>query len=417
MCDYSAWSDYFFPLYLEYMKNVKKKNGKFRIGITLYGLTWGGATRRVISLARGFMERGHDVKIIIVEKGQYLDNDTEGLEIIELEHRFLGHFLKNAPKKRKLDFSKYPLARYLREKKIDILMSGGNNAHLAAISAKQLSKTDIPLILRLSNPLKASLGQKQKLRRKIRFLKSCRYYPKADGFIAVSKSTAQDISDVTGIPLEKIDVVYNPMFTPEMMEKAREKISHPWLKARNKNEIPVIVAAGRLVVQKNFELLINAFARAVEKRDMRLIILGEGKRRKHLKKLIADLDLANRVDLHGVVPNPMAYMARADLFCLSSRWEGLPGVLIEALSAGCPVISTDCPGGAAEILDHGKFGILTPVDDEKALARSILKALDTAWDSSKLRKRARFFSVEKRDMRLIILGEGKRRKHLKKLIA
>ncbi|RUM91717.1 MAG: hypothetical protein DSZ23_01390, partial [Thermodesulfatator sp.] len=85
----------------------------------------------------------------------------------------------------------------------------------------------------------------------------------------------------------------------------------------------------------------------------------------------------------------------ADLFCLSSRWEGLPGVLIEALSAGCPVISTDCPGGAAEILDHGKFGILTPVDDEEALARSILKALDTAWDSSELRKRAQFFSVEK----------------------
>ncbi len=375
------------------MENIKDM--KLRIGILLYGLTWGGASRRVLTLARGFTKKGHNVKIIIAERGHYLDNDTNGLEIVELRHGLLRYFLKNASKKRKLDFSRYPLAGYLEKKEIDILLSGGNNAHLAAISAKLLSKTDIPLILRFSNPLEASLSKRQKLSRRIRYIKSCRYYPRADGFIAVSKAIAADISKAAGIHLEEIKVIYNPMFTPELVKRSQEQIEHPWLTARGRNKVPVIMGAGRLVFQKNFDLLLNAFARALNNRELRLIILGEGKQRKHLEDLAAKLGLKDRVDFPGFVPNPVAYMARADLFCLSSRWEGLPGVLIESLAAGCPVISTDCPGGSAEILDHGKFGLLTPADDERSMTQAILKALDTNWDSSALKERARFFSADK----------------------
>ena len=366
-----------------------------RIGITLYGLTWGGATRRVITLARGFIRRGHDVKLIIVERGEYLDKDIQDIAIIELNHGILRHFLKNAPKKRKIDFSRYALAKYLRKQEIDIIMSGGNNVHLATISAKLLSKTNIPLILRFSNHLTASLARKQKLSRKIRYLKSCRYYPKADSFIAVSQSTARDISDATKIPLDQINVIYNPMFTDGLKKKLLEKIEHPWLQARGKNAIPVIIGAGRLVIQKNFELLINAFACALQEKELRLIILGEGKRRERLATLISKLGIKKYIDFQGVVPNPMAYMAKADLLCLSSKWEGLPGVLIESLAAGCPVVSTDCPGGSAEILDYGKFGILTPMDDEEIMAQSILKALEVDWNSADLKKRAQFFSVDK----------------------
>jgi glycosyltransferase involved in cell wall biosynthesis len=130
------------------------------------------------------------------------------------------------------------------------------------------------------------------------------------------------------------------------------------------------------------------------RRPMRLLILGEGKLRPSLTSLAEELDIVEDLAMPGFVDNPFQYFARADLFVLSSRWEGLGNVVIEALACGCPVVSTDCPSGPAEILENGKYGTLVPVGDPEALAAAILKSLDTPMDRQRLRDRGAKFSVE-----------------------
>ncbi len=369
-----------------------------RIGIFIFALTWGGATRRIITLSEAFQKRGHYVKFIVVEGNGQLSGTIPGIEVVELKpgpKRLLFPFVS---KKRKIELCDTALANFLKEARyqdqIDILLSAANHVNLTSISAKLLSATTIPVVLRISNHLSASL-QKQKSRKKEkRFKKVCRLYPHADGFIAVSKNIAKDTSEALNIPPKKINVIYNPTFTPDLLSRAKETVQHPWLR-RRPNDPPVILGAGRLVPQKNFDLLIRAFHKALRYRDMRLVILGEGKERPKLEALVSALGVKARVDLPGFVENPLAYMARADIFCLSSRFEGLPGVLIEAMATGCPVVSTKSPGGANEILDNGKYGLLVPGEDEQVLSDAMLKTLDMKWNSEELKRRAATFSVDR----------------------
>ena len=122
--------------------------------------------------------------------------------------------------------------------------------------------------------------------------------------------------------------------------------------------------------------MIRAFASQKNERNARLLILGEGPDRAALEGLVAELGLAQTVSLPGFVDNPYAYMKRAKAFILSSRWEGLPTVLIEALFCGVPVIATDCPSGPHEILAAGKYGRLIAMQDERALSEAMQLALD-----------------------------------------
>jgi len=130
-------------------------------------------------------------------------------------------------------------------------------------------------------------------------------------------------------------------------------------------------------------------------RPARLLILGEGKKRTTLEALARKLGVASDVGLPGFVDNPFAYMARAAVFVLSSAWEGFGNVVAEALACGCPVVSTDCPSGPAEILDGGAYGPLVPVGDDAALAKAILSVLETPPDPERLRARAALFSVDR----------------------
>jgi glycosyltransferase involved in cell wall biosynthesis len=157
----------------------------------------------------------------------------------------------------------------------------------------------------------------------------------------------------------------------------------------------VIVGAGRFKLQKDFATLIDAFHIVHAERPARLVILGDGPGRRALTERIARLGLAQDVLLPGRVPNILPWLRRARLFVLSSRWEGLPGVLIEALACGCPVVSTDCPSGPAEILERGAYGTLVPVGDPQRLARAVLDALDAPAGRERLQSRARDFSSER----------------------
>jgi len=167
-------------------------------------------------------------------------------------------------------------------------------------------------------------------------------------------------------------VIYNPVVSPELYEKADAPLEHPWFRS---NQPPVILGVGRHYPQKGFDTLLRAFARVRQETPARLVILGEGPERPNLERLASELGVAADVDMPGFDPNPFRYMKRAGVFVLSSRYEGLPNVLIQAMACGCPVVSTDCPNGPAEILDGGRYGALVPVDDVEAMARAIVRAL------------------------------------------
>jgi len=178
-----------------------------------------------------------------------------------------------------------------------------------------------------------------------------------------------DLAQLMNVSRERITVIYNPsVVQAEVQAKAQAPLDHPWFKP---DQPPVILAVGRLQVQKDYPTLIRAFALVRQTRPVRLLILGEGKERPLLEALVKELGLEQDVSLPGFVLNPYAYMARAALFVLSSRWEGLPTVLIEALCCGAPVVSTDCPSGPREILRDGQYGPLVPVGGVNALARAI----------------------------------------------
>jgi glycosyltransferase involved in cell wall biosynthesis len=216
------------------------------------------------------------------------------------------------------------------------------------------------------------------------------FYPWAESIVPVSQGVAEDLARI-GLSLERVQVIYNPVVTPELFEKAQEPVEHPWF---SPGQPPVILGVGRLEQQKNFSTLIRAFAQVHQQHSARLIILGEGSERSYLESLIKELGLTENVALPGFVANPYAYMARAAMFVLSSAWEGLPTVLIEAMAVETPVVSTDCDSGPAEILKNGKYGKLVGVGDIKGLAEAMISTLTEPTDLRALQQRTVDFSVD-----------------------
>ncbi|NJK80391.1 MAG: glycosyltransferase, partial [Chloroflexaceae bacterium] len=188
--------------------------------------------------------------------------------------------------------------------------------------------------------------------------------------------------------------VYNPTITPELIEHSHAPLDDPWLTAPER-PVPVVLGVGRLVPNKDFANLIQAVALVRQQRPLRLLILGEGDERPRLEALVQRLGLSDAVRMPGYVTNPYAYMRRADLFVLSSANEGLPGVLIEAMACGAPVVATDCATGPREILTGGQYGRLVPVGDSTALAAAIVATLDHPQPAEQLQERAALFSAER----------------------
>jgi glycosyltransferase involved in cell wall biosynthesis len=188
-------------------------------------------------------------------------------------------------------------------------------------------------------------------------------------------------------------VTYNPVTTDDLPRLAAEPLDHPWVAP---GAPPIVLGAGKLKPQKAFDVLLRAFSHMRARRPARLVILGEGPERSRLEALARKLGVAGDVALPGFAANPFAWMSRCGVFALSSAWEGLPGVLIQALACGCPVVSTDCPSGPSEILEPGGLGRLVAVGDTEALAAAIEEALTEPPSTAEARRdRAREFSVER----------------------
>ena len=196
----------------------------------------------------------------------------------------------------------------------------------------------------------------------------------AERIIAVSAGVAEDLARQAPRIAGRVRVVPNPVPHDDVAAMAAALLDHPWF---DEPGVPVILSAGRLVGQKDFSTLIRAFAQVVKSRPARLVILGEGRERGVLAALARELGVAEGVDLPGFVANPFAWMARARarVFAVSSIYEGLSMVLVEAMACGTPVVSTDCPHGPREVLEDGRWGRLVPVGAVGALAAAILETL------------------------------------------
>jgi len=341
---------------------------------TMHG---GGLERVVGNLANEFAGRGHRVDLVLAEAvGDFLGALDARVRVVPL----------NAPKLRAYTLA---LASYLRKERPEALLSASDECNLAAVWARGIARTSTRLVISCHSTLSRYVPVARD--RKVRLLPFLirRTYSHADAVVAVSGGVADDLASVSGLARQKIKVIYNPAVKEEMIEAERAPVDHPWFVQQTE---PVILGVGNLRRAKDFPTLIRAFKRLLEKRPARLMILGEGVDRGALESLVTSEGLADRVQLPGFCHNPWDFMAAADLFVLSSEWEGLPTVLIEALALGTRVVATDCPSGPREILEAGIHGELVPVGNDALLAEAMVRALETPGDAFARRQSARRFT-------------------------
>ena len=212
-----------------------------------------------------------------------------------------------------------------------------------------------------------------------------------DVVVGVSKGVSRALEQCLGLKNGSVITIYNGIVDDGFYERANEPLEHEWFKTGSPS---VMLAVERLVKQKDFSNLLRAFALLRANRHVRLVILGEGELRSELESLVEELGIKDDVYMPGFEINPLKFYKRCSAFVLSSKFEGLGDVLIEALACGCPVVATDCPSGPSEVLEKGKYGILVPVGDSKGLAEAMGKVLDSPPDPAIGIQRGKQFSVE-----------------------
>ncbi len=349
-----------------------------RVFFIIPALHGGGAERVLLSILR-YIDRSKFKPnlVLFVKKGELLSEIPPDIELVVLNSRWLI-LIK--------------LAKLLREEKPDAVVSFMWYANLMSLLAGLLGRIKKGFIVceryGLENSEEGQLAEFMR-RLAIRF-----FYPGASLVLINSKAMGQQMESISRIPSDKLSVIYNPIDIERVKELSEE---HADIEEEN---VPLIIAIGRLTSQKGFDILLKAF-KIVHSDGIksRLIILGKGEEEGRLKKLASELGIVDSVSLSGFVQNPYKYLVRSDLFVLSSLYEGFPNVLLEALALGVPSIATRCPTGPEEIITDGINGILVPPADEKALAEAIKRLLTDEDLRKRLgeagKKRAEDFRVEK----------------------
>jgi glycosyltransferase involved in cell wall biosynthesis len=385
-----------------------------KIAVLLPSLEGGGAERSMLNLVQGFLAQGRSVDLVLCQaKGAYLAEVPAGANLVVLDAtgglraRWIaargnpGDFFallrpvllasKIAPEIARIQ----SLRRYMEICRPDVILSALTYANLVALWAKQMSGSALPVIVSERIALSHYCTAPSNSRKwRWRYLPEVvrRTYPKAAAVATVSGHVADDLVTTIGLNPKSVVTVYNPVVDDALRARSQQAPEHPWFAP---GSTPVILAVGRLTEQKDFASLLRAFAEVRAHREVRLVILGEGRLRAELLALAKTLGIQADVDMPGFVENPFQYMARAAVLVLSSHYEGLPGVLIQAMACGCPVVSTDCPGGSREILAGGKYGALVPVGDTSGMAQAILAELDDPTPKDVLLQRAEDFSIDR----------------------
>ena len=345
-------------------------------------LLGGGAERIAVNLLQGLPREKFTQDLVLVSAwGPYLDQLPDDVVLTDLAR---GGSVSRAI---------VPLAQHLRRHQPDVLISHLAWANVAAVVARTLArtKTKVVLVEHNDNSVLERTRTRSYRSKALQKLKGA-VYRRADAIVGVSNGVSRYVEAAFGLPPGSVKTIYNPVISEALLARSHEPLTHPWFRP---GQPQVLLAAGRLRPQKDFVTLLRAFSRVVSKHPCRLVILGEGEERATLEAEVQNLGLGDRVALPGFVTNPYPYMRAASLFVLSSRWEGLPTVLVEAMACGCPVVATDCPSGPSEILAGGKWGTMVEVGDVGALADAILKTLAQPTPTAVLEARAAAFSYER----------------------
>ncbi|MBT3057758.1 MAG: glycosyltransferase [Candidatus Thiodiazotropha sp.] len=321
-----------------------------------------GVDRVARNLLPGLAEAGYAVDLLKIRNhGPNLEGGRgDSLRIIEFNAR---HVYPALPE----------LVRYLRRARPAVLLTDKDRVNRTAILAHAMSGGKCRLALRNGTTVSVNLASRGAFDRFVQRNSMRHLYRRADAILMPSKGAADDFAATIGLPRERIAVVPSPIITPGFLRQLDQPLDHPWFAP---GEPPVILGVGELCRRKDFTTLIRAYAQLAGSHDCRLLILGEGRARDRLQREVERLGLADRVGLPGFVANPYPYMKRASLFVLSSLWEGMPVVLIEAMAAATPVVATDCPSGPAELLGGLSAELLVKPGDAAALARAMAGQLD-----------------------------------------
>jgi glycosyltransferase involved in cell wall biosynthesis len=332
-----------------------------RVALFLPSLAGGGAERVFLDLARGLASRDRAVDLVLAkEEGELFEQIPDRVRVVPLGARRTATAVGG-------------LAKYLARERPAATLSAIHHANMVAVAARVLARTGGRIVVTEHLPPSTwiSTSPLPEARLMPRLLGIA--YRHADAIVAVSLGVADDLAATAGIPRHMITVIHNPVIVERLEARAGEPLDDPWFRP---GEPPVVLAVGRLTRQKDFATLIQAFAALRRCRSCRLVILGEGEERAALEALAVKLQVIDDVRLPGFATNPYPFFRRAAVVALSSRWEGLPTVLLEAICLHVPVVSTDCPSGPREILAGGRYGTLVPVGDTAALSGAMAAALD-----------------------------------------
>lgn len=334
-----------------------------RICFFLANLYGGGAERVMLHVAGLIAKQGYSVDLVVAFlDGPYQKEVSPLINVIDLQ-------CPNTTR------SVFKLSAYIREHKPIAVVSTLILCNILTVLANILSGFKTKTLLREASIYKGTQDATSPTSHKIYMALSKLLYPLSNHIIAVSTSVYDDIQARIPFVKKKTSIIYNPINQATYVELSQRPLDHQWI---NNEEHNTIVAVGRLDYQKGFDVLIEAFHTLQKNVSAKLVLLGEGvgQDRQTLETLVSSYGLDSHIDMPGFVDNPFNYMANADLIVQSSRWEGLPNVLIQALAVDTAVVATDCPGGGSEILNYGEFGTLVDVDDPASLAQAMQSAIE-----------------------------------------
>lgn|GEM_PF-110455 len=409
-------------------------NRPLRLLLLMDSLNGGGVQSVMLRLAEGFRDAGLEVTLAVMNGNGELRPQAEALApLLDINALHVPSFAAAWTSLRTLVYYftatglGWPLyglkalllgapgvAEALRRVEPDIALSATTRCNLALLAAGPVSGSRAKLVIsehtNLSAVLESKLHEEGKRRRIAGVVGGL--YSGADSVVAVSLGLRQDLLDFLGLPPNNVRTIYNPAFEADLQAQAASPTEEPWLADK---ELPVCVAIGRISEQKGYDTLLEALALVNHERPLRLLAIGGADKKHHLelqKRLVArcaDLGLAGMVKFLGFRSDCPALLSRADLYVLASRYEGFGLTLVEAMALGVPVVSTDCPSGPSEILEHGRFGTLVPPDDPPALARAMLETLSHPYNGTPARARAEAFSCDVAVNAYLALFEGLQR--------
>lgn len=341
----------------------------------------GGAQRAMVRFASGLARRGYPVTVLSLVSGNAFDAELDPA----IRRVTLGS--------RRLAWAVPAVAGWLRRERPATLFTTEPASNLVCILASRMACIGTRVVIR--EGLFPSVARRESPHRstRIAYRLAPWIYPKADGIIAIASEMAADLAQTARVDPERVTTIaVNPVVTPQMLAAAQNPPPHPWLADGGS---PVILAVGRFSRQKDFGVLIEAFARVRAEFPCRLLLVGDGEERATLEAAAAASGHGVDIAMPGFMSEPFAAMRACAVFVLSSRYEGLPNVLIEAVACGAPIVSTDCPSGPADVLDGGRWGRLVPVGDAGAMAEAIADTIDFPPDRAALAARGMDFTVER----------------------